>query len=73
MELGDWAEAFKASLVTEKQARDGLPAAKVGGGKETKSDDSKVCHGQGTRAQVARWAKGQLPSGGGEESKQDGA
>lgn len=70
MELGDWTEAFKASLVTEKQVGDG--AAKAGGGQETKSADLEAWQGgQGTRAQVARWAKEQPPSGEGQGSKQD--
>jgi len=70
MELGDWTEAFKASLVTEKQAGDGV--ARAGGGQETKSADSQAWQGgQGTRAQVARWAKEQRASGEGQGSKED--
>jgi hypothetical protein len=70
MELGDWTEAFKASLVTEKQVGDG--DAKAGGGQEAKNADAEARQGgQGTRAQVARWAKGQPPCGEGQGSKQD--
>lgn len=62
MELGDWTEAFKASLLTEKQAGDGVAEADAGGN-TADADASAWQRGKGTRAKVARWAKGEPPSG----------